>query len=93
MYIYAQECDNIKYLGVNLSYSVKPMIHFDNRIKSCRNAYYALQGIGLCTKGSSTDTIAYVRNTAIRPILTYGIQCVNNNKRSLTMLEKINQNC
>ena len=37
--------DHIKYLGVNLSY-VKPMIHFGNHIKSCRNAYYALQCIG-----------------------------------------------
>ena len=55
------------------------MIHFDNRIKSYHNAYYAPQGIGLSTKGSSTDIMAYVWNTAIRPILTYGMQCVDMN--------------
>ena len=46
------ESDNVKYLGVNLSYT-KLNTHVDNRIKSCRNAHYALQGVGLCDKGTT----------------------------------------
>ena len=82
------ECDTVKYLGVDLS-CIKPHNHVSNRIKSCRNAYFALQGVGLCVNGSSADTIAYVWNTAIRPVLTYGIQCVNMNKKSLQEMEKM----
>ena len=36
-------------------------------------AYYVLNG-------SSADAIAYVGNTAIRPVLACGIQCVQLNK-------------
>ena len=82
------ECDTVKYLGVNLSYT-KPNTHVDNRIKSCRNAYYALQGVGLCNKGMSADASAYLWNTALRPILTYGIQCVDISKKALLALEKM----
>ena len=83
------ECDNIKYLGVNLSY-IKPDTHSNTRIKACRNAYYALQGVGLCVNGSGVDTIAYVWNTAIGPVLTYGIQCGNMNKGTLQKKYKLN---
>ena len=82
------ESDNVKYLGVNLSYT-KPNTHVDNRIKSCRNAYYALQGVGLCNKGMSADASAYLWNTSLRPILTYGIQCVDISKKALLASEKM----
>ena len=53
------ESDNVKYIGVNLSYT-KPNTHVDNRIKSCRNAYYVLQGVGLCNKGMSADALVHI---------------------------------
>jgi hypothetical protein len=37
----------------------------------------------------SIDATAYLWNTAIRPVLTYGLQCVNVSKQSLMALEKI----
>ena len=76
------QCDNIKYLGVDLSY-IKPYPLGNNHIKACRNACYALQGVGLFVNDWSVDTVVYVCNTAIRPVLTGSIQCSNMNKRIL----------
>ena len=75
------ECDTVKYLGIDLSY-IKPFNHISNRIKACRNSYYALQGVGLCAHGASADTISHVWNTAIRSVLTYSVQCININKKN-----------
>ena len=67
--------DIIVYLGVTLSNNTKA--HTQERIKSTRRALYALQGAGLCVNGSKPDTIVHIYNTAIRPVLTYGLQCVH----------------
>ena len=54
---------------------MKPNIHVDNRISAGRRAYYAMQGAGLCNNVTDADAIAYLGNAAIRPVLTYGINC------------------
>jgi hypothetical protein len=62
----------------------------DNRIRCGRNAFYSLQGIGLCAPMStSADTIAYIWNTAIKPVFTYGLECVTLSKNSLLSLERM----
>ena len=78
----------VTYLGVHLS-SVNRSLHVTNRIKACRNSFYSMQGIGMCDRGCSSDTICYVWNTAIRQVLIYGIQCINISKTSQQELEKI----
>ena len=70
------ETDSVTYLGVTLSY-VKPNMHVDNRISACRRAYYGMQGAGLCNNITNADAIAYIWNAAIRPVLTYGINCIH----------------
>ena len=78
--------DSVTYLGVKLSY-VKPNIHVDNRISACRRAYYAMQGAGLCNSITDADTIVYLRNAAIRPVLTYGINCIHVSKTCISRME------
>ena len=54
--------------------------HIDNRINACRRAYYAMQSTGFCNGITDIDTLAYVWNAAIRPVLTYGIKGNRNTK-------------
>ena len=77
----------LKYLGVALSND--PRSHADERLKSCRQAFYALQGSGLCQNGLSAQTLAYVWSTAVRPVLTYGIHCVHHSKPALRSMDKL----
>ena len=79
--------DKIKYLGVWLSND--PCSHAEDRIKSCRQAFYALQGAGLCGQGLSPETSAHVWTAAVRPVLTYGAHCVNLSKSALKDMDKI----
>ena len=81
------ENDHVKYLGVILSHT-KGNKHVEYRINSCRKAYYALQGIGLGNNTCNADTVSYIWSTAIRPVLTYGLQCISLSKQALQNLEK-----
>ena len=83
-----KEVPFVKYLGVHLSSQI-PGIHVEKRIKACRNAFFALKGTGLCDKSSTPDTTAYVWNTAVRSVLTYGLQCVPLSTTSLAELESL----
>ena len=69
-----KQVSRITYLGVVLS--VRPNIHFDERIKVVKRAFYALQGAGLCVGGVNPDVIAQIYNAIVRPVLSYGIHCV-----------------
>ena len=79
---------SIQYLGTTLSNN-NNRLHVDSRIKSCRRAFYSLQGAGLCTKGITPFTKAYLWNSAIRPILLYGNNCIHLNKSNTNELNKI----
>ena len=81
--------DNIRYLGVNFS-SAKPDIHCQNRISACKKAFYSLKGAGLCNIYNDIDTISYVHvyKAAIRPVLLYGLNCVNITKKEWREIEK-----
>ena len=68
------ETSEIKHLGVILANNSKS--HAEARIQAARRAFYSLQGAGLCVKGCNSETIAHIYNTAIRPVLTYGLECV-----------------
>ncbi|KAK2151278.1 hypothetical protein LSH36_368g01034, partial [Paralvinella palmiformis] len=65
------ETDIIQYLGAVISDN--PFHHIESR--ACRRAFYALQGVGLCKRGTDPDTIRYLWMTALRAVLTYGIPC------------------
>ena len=82
------ESTGISYLGVTLSHS-KPNEHVEKRISACRRAYYALQGAGFGNDVTNVDALAYVWNSAIRPVLTYGINCINISKTCLAKMEKL----
>lgn len=66
-------CDEILYLGVTLSND--DQTHADNRIKSSRRAYYALQGCGLHPQGLAPETVTHLWSAAVRPVLLYGSHC------------------
>ena len=82
------ECDSVSYLGVILS-SSNPNEHITNRINACRKAFYGLQGAGFSNSNIDSNVLSYVWNAAIRPVLTYGINCVHVSKSSLNEAEKI----
>ena len=48
-----------------------------------------MQGAGFCNGITDIDTLAYVWNAAIRPVLTYGINCTHVSKSCLADMEKI----
>ena len=62
------EVDQVTHLGVILAKDAQS--HAAARIKATRRALYALQGAGLCT-------IIHIFNTAVRPVLVYGLECVH----------------
>jgi hypothetical protein len=77
----------VKYLGVTLS-SSKSNEHVDSRIEASRRAFYALQGAGFTNTNANSGVISYVWNSAIRPVLTYGINCMHVSKKYLCNMEK-----
>ena len=81
------ETDSIVYLGVTLANDKKSHAH--ERIKSTRRALYALQGAGVCEGGVKPEVITHVFNTAIRPVLMYGLQCVYQCKSAIEDAEKL----
>ena len=76
---------HISYLGITLSKSSDRFVQ--ERIKSCRRAYHALQGVGLC-KGAAPVTSTELWKTMVRPVLTYGLQCVSYSGKCARELEK-----
>ncbi len=49
-----------------------------------------MQGAGLCNNVTDADAIAYILwNTAIRPVLTYGINCIHVSKTCLSRMETL----
>jgi hypothetical protein len=85
--IQLDETDSIVYLGVTLTNDTTS--HAAERIKAARRAFFALQGAGMCVNGLNPDTIVHLYNTAIRPVLMYGLQCVYQNKTAMEGTEKI----
>ena len=82
-----KETDSIKYLGVTLSYR-KPYLHIQERISACRRAFYSLQGAGLGNTVTDARAVSYIWNTAIRPVLLYGLNCTHINRGYMSQLEK-----
>ena len=69
-----KETDYITYLGVVLSNNDAK--HCETRIAATRRAFYALQNVGMCARGVKPVTVTHIYNTAIRPVLMYGLHCV-----------------
>ena len=63
-------------------------LHAENRISASRRAFYSLQGAGLGNLKSNPNAIAYLWNAALRPVLTYGLNCMFLSKSSMSKLEK-----
>ena len=82
-----KETDSVTYLGVLLANNTNA--HSEQRVKATRRAFYALQGYGVCKDGVNPETMTHIFNTAIRPVLTYGLQCVYQNKSPLEATEKL----
>ena len=76
-----EEATRITYLGVTLSND--SCAHSNDRTKSAKRAYYALQGAGICANGTSTETLVHLYQAAIRPVLMYGLVCVHQNKTAI----------
>ena len=82
------QTSSVNYLGVTLSHC-KPHEHVDKRIIACRRAYFAMQGAGFNNTVTDVDALSYIWKAAIRPILTYGINCINISAGDLEKMEKI----
>jgi hypothetical protein len=66
----------INYLGVTLS-DKSGKSHTFNRIRSCRKAFFSLQGVGMCKNGLEPSAMAEIWNKCCRPVLTYGCESVS----------------
>ena len=82
-----REVDNLMYLGVCLSSDGSA--HIKSRINAARRAFFALKSTGAFSNGSNAESISYIFNTAIRPVLLYGNQCIAKNKKSIEEIEKM----
>ena len=85
-----EEVDSIKYLGVTLANNSNR--HVDERIRSCRRAFYALQGAGLCRKGVDPMVSSAILKAAVRPVLLYGMHCVYLNQKHKADIERAQGN-
>jgi len=74
------ETDRTQYLGAVIS------------ISYCRRAFYSLQSVGLCRRGTNPGTIGYLWMTVLRHVLTYGISCMNMSKKAIESLENCQTN-
>ena len=74
-----------EHLGVILSNDQRSL--GESRIHGARRAYYALQGAGLCVNGCSPGTVSQIYQTAVQPVLTYGLECVYQDKSTLQKIE------
>ncbi len=54
--------------------------HQTKQLKAARNAFYALQGSGMCDNGVKSDMVAHLWRAVIQPILLYGTQALPINK-------------
>jgi hypothetical protein len=81
------ETSSVKHLGVMLSNDTR--CHAESRIQAARRAFYSLQGAGLCVNGCNPGTIAHIYNTALRPVLTYGLESVHMGKTVMNNVETI----
>ena len=48
-----------------------------------------MQGAGLCINVTDADAIAYLGNAAIRPVLTYVINCIHVSKTCLSRMDAL----
>lgn len=81
------ETDEIKHHGVVFSKDKRS--HVNSRIQSTKRAFYSLQGAGLCHRGCSPGTITHIFSAAVRPVLTYGLECLSHDKTSIKLLESL----
>ena len=82
-----QEVNEVKHLGVILANNSHS--HGESRMKAARRAFYSLQGAGLCQSGSSPYTATHIYSVAVRPVLTYGLECVYQQKKVLSDMESL----
>ena len=79
--------NEIEYLGALLSNS--SVSHVNRRIRKCRQAFYSLQGAGMCDNGAEPVVISHLWQTAMQPILLYSNECFDLSNSSKVELEKI----
>jgi hypothetical protein len=77
----------IDYLGAVLSNSSQN--HVNRRIRKCRQAFYSLQGAGMCNKGVEPNVISYLWQTALQPIILYSDECFSLSNTSITDMDKL----
>ena len=79
--------DSIDYLGAILSNDHS--LHFERRIKSCRQAFYGLQSAGLCDSGVKPYTAAHMWKVAVQPVLLYACQSVPTSKTCVKHMDML----
>jgi hypothetical protein len=79
--------NEVDYLGAVLSNTSE--CHVSRRIRKCRQAFYSLQGAGMCDNGVEPNVISHLWQTALQSILLYSEECFNLSKTSKDDLEKI----
>ena len=69
--------------------AIDAKIHDEVRIKTTSRTLYALQGDGLCINGAKPSNITHMFSAAVLPVLSYGLQCVSQNKSVMENVEML----
>jgi hypothetical protein len=83
--------DGITYLGAGLCKD-GGTLHTEDRIKSAKKAFYALQNVGLHYKGLSPDVAAHIFTVGIQSTLVYGCDAININRTNLKSITTAHNN-
>lgn len=67
--------------------------HFEGRIRKSRSAFHSLRAQGLAYPGMDSKSKALVWNTAVQPILTYGLGALHTSAATLHNLESMQGQC
>lgn len=67
---------------------LKSMSHVEHKISSARRRAFGLMNAGLSYPGLDIDVKTYLWKSAVRPILTSGMNCLNLSVKDIRLQEK-----
>jgi hypothetical protein len=79
--------DELNYLGAILS--KKYHAHHQKRCKASRQAFYALQGSGMCNNGVKPNVVSHLWKAMIQPILLYATQSLPMTITNMSEMDKL----
>ena len=74
-------------LGTVFSDDGKCYNHVDICIRKCRQSFYSLNNSGMAYPGATSDVKCYLWNIVCKPVLTFGLECIDLNNINIKNIE------